>query len=183
MTSLPKSYLQLFLLIRMSRNSVINNDSKQVRRNFYTNVLTLFLNVVVGLYYTPYLVHQLGLLAYGIIPVALVINHYIGVLTHSLTGAFSRFYSVSYLKGNYCRASKDISTAILSVAACVLFLLPVLALLVIKVDDLFAIPAGYVIQAKWLFALTSFSFCLSIFSSALNVTMYSVNRLDYLNIP
>ena len=35
----------------------------QTRKNLYTNIANLVVNIVVGIYYTPYLVNQLGLAA------------------------------------------------------------------------------------------------------------------------
>lgn len=67
----------------------------QTRFNFYSNIATLIATVIVGIYYTPYLVHKLGLAAYGVIPLAIIINQYISVVTGSLTGSFTRFYSIS----------------------------------------------------------------------------------------
>ena len=66
----------------------------QTRKNLYTNIANLVVNIVVGIYYTPYLVNQLGLAAYGIIPLTLIVNQYISVLTGSLTSALSRFYTI-----------------------------------------------------------------------------------------
>ena len=70
----------------------------QTRKNLYTNIANLVVNIVVGIYYTPYLVNQLGLAAYGIIPLTLIVNQYISVLTGSLTSALSRFIQFIFKK-------------------------------------------------------------------------------------
>ena len=70
----------------------------QTRRNFYTNILTLVVNIVVGFFYTPYLTRTLGPSAYGIVPLALIINQYISVVASALTSSFTRFYSVAIVK-------------------------------------------------------------------------------------
>lgn len=90
------------------------DKKKQTKMNFYTNILALIANLLVGIYYTPYLVNSLGLAAYGILPLALIINQYISVATQTLTHAYTRFYSVALQKGDHEEASKDISTSLLS---------------------------------------------------------------------
>lgn len=55
------------------------NEKKQTKINLYSNIIALLANILVGIYYTPYLVNSLGLAAYGVLPLALIINQYIGV--------------------------------------------------------------------------------------------------------
>lgn len=78
----------------------------QISINIWSNIANLITNVIVGLYYTPYLVHQLGIAAYGVVPLALIINQYIGLVTGSLTTSFSRFYSVYLQQKNMKRLQK-----------------------------------------------------------------------------
>ena len=58
---------------------------KQILRNLFYNSLNVLFNIIIAIFYIPYLVDKLGILAYGIVPLALVINNYIGVITVSLT--------------------------------------------------------------------------------------------------
>lgn len=158
------------------------SDKKQTKINFYTNVLALLANILVGIYYTPYLVNSLGLAAYGVLPLALIVNQYIGVATQTLTHAYTRFYSVALQKGDYREASKDISTSFTVVLLIILLLIPVGIFVVGNVDSLFRIPSGLLDSARLLFGYTLFSFVLSLISSLLNVTLYATNRLDLMNV-
>lgn len=153
----------------------------QTRINLYTNILTLIVNVIIVLTYTPYLVNQLGVAVYGVLPLALIINQFIGVVTSTLTHSFTRFYSVSLQKKEYVEASKVISTSLISVFAIIVLIIPFLSYLVVKVDDFFQIPEGLESAARLLFIFTILSFFVSILSSFLNVTLYAENRLDILN--
>lgn len=58
--------------------------------------MCLIANVLVGLLYTPYLVKELGVVTYGVLPIALVVNQYIIILTDSLQSSVTRFYSLEY---------------------------------------------------------------------------------------
>ena len=109
-------------------------DERRTKVNFYTNVLALIANVFVGIYYTPYLVNNLGLAAYGILPLALIINQYISVATQTLTHAYTRFYSVALQKGDYDEASKDISTSFIVVLLISFCIIPFAIWIVHDVD-------------------------------------------------
>lgn len=158
------------------------SDKKQTKINFYTNILALLANVIVGIYYTPYLVNSLGLAAYGVLPLALIINQYISVATQTLTHAYTRFYSIALQKGNYEEASKVISTSFVAVLLISLLLIPIGVGIISNVNSIFQIPLGLLSSSRLLFGYTILSFIVSLVSSLLNVTLYAINRLDLMNI-
>lgn len=158
------------------------DKKKQTKANFYTNLLALIANVLVGIYYTPYLVNSLGLAAYGILPLALIINQYISVATQTLTHAYTRFYSVALQKGDHEEASKDISTSFVVVLLISALVIPIGVWIVTNADSLFQIPVQLKGSARLLFSYTLLSFVVSLFSSLLNVTLYAINRLDLMNV-
>lgn len=158
------------------------NEKKQTKINLYSNIIALLANILVGIYYTPYLVNSLGLAAYGVLPLALIINQYIGVATQTLTHAYTRFYSVALQKGDYDEASKDISTSFVVVLLISLLLVPIGISIVFNVDSLFQIPPNLLDSSRLLFGYTLLSFVASLLSSLLNVTLYATNRLDLMNV-
>lgn len=157
-------------------------ENKQIRRNLAFNIINLASNVLIGLFYTPYLVKSLGVVAYGVVPLALIINQYISVVTGSLTSALTRFYSIALQKDNKEEASMYLSTSIVVVLALILILIGPLWYVINNVDNIFTIPPELVRSAKLLFTYTVISFFLSLLSSVFNITLYAFNRLDYLNI-
>ena len=158
------------------------SQADQTRKNFFTNILSLIANIVIGIYYTPFLVGSLGVSAYGVVPLALIINQYIGTITSALTSSFSRFYSISIQKKDDEQASRNISTASGVVLIIIAVLSPFLFAIIKNIDSVFNIPVEYVASSKLLFSFTIFSFFCSLFSSLLNVTLYSKNRLDVMNM-
>lgn len=156
--------------------------NNQTRINLYTNILALLANVLVGIYYTPYLLDTLGLIAYGILPLALIINQYISVVTQTLTHAYTRFYSVALQTENYEDASKNISTSFVVTALICLCIVPIGWVIVNNVNKVFNIPVDLLLSAKLLFTYTILSFICSLFSSLFNVTLYAINKLSLLNL-
>ena len=155
---------------------------KQTKLNFYTNIAALIANILVGIYYTPYLVKSLGLAAYGVLPLALIINQYIGVATQTLTHAYTRFYSVAIQREDFKEASKVISTSLVVVLLISALLVPIGIWIIFDVDRLFQIPSELITSAQLLFGYTILSFLASLLSSLLNVTLYATNRLDIMNM-
>lgn len=158
------------------------NQSKQTKFNFYSNIIALVANIIVGIYYTPYLISSLGLSSYGVLPLALIINQYISVATQTLTHAYTRFYSVALQKGNYEEASKDISTSFVVVLLVCFILIPIGIIIITNAEYLFVIPEDILTNTKKLFGYTIISFLVSLFSSLMNVTLYATNRLDLMNL-
>lgn len=157
-------------------------NKNQTRKNLLFNILGLLANILVGIFYTPFLVRQLGIVAYGVLPLVLVINQYISVLTGSLTSSLTRFYSIAIQQERLNDASKCINTALGVVFIIFLILLLPLCFIVSDIDNIFTIPIDLIEQAQFLFIFTITSFFLSLISSVFNITLYAKNRLDSLNI-
>jgi membrane protein EpsK len=154
----------------------------QVKKNLLFNSFSLLINIGIGIFYTPYLVRSLGIMAYGIIPLAMIINQYVTILTTSLTGSLTRFYAIEIEKKNFNVASKYLSTSLFVIILIVAITIPFFILVIINIDEVFNIPIPLINSAKILFNYTFLSFYLSIFSSFFNITLYAQNRLDVLNI-
>ncbi|HBX62255.1 MAG TPA: hypothetical protein DEG63_04080, partial [Flavobacteriaceae bacterium] len=154
----------------------------QIRRNLLFNIVSLLSNIIIGVLYTPYLVKNIGMIAYGIIPLALIINQYITVITGSLTSSLSRFYTIAIQKNNFKDAEKYMNTS-LGVISLVIVLLIIPSYFFVKnIGIVFNIPINLLESTKYLFSFTLISFSLSLFSSILNISLYAYNRLDLLNI-
>jgi len=160
----------------------MHKNNRQIQINLLTNVLSLIVSILIGLFYTPYLVRSLGMVAYGIVPLALIINQYINVITGSLTGSLTRFYSIALQKKDYKNASRYLSTSFAVIFLLFIGLLPLIILLITHIDHVFNIPSELILSTKKLFAFTIVSFFLSIISSVFNISLYALNRLDRMNL-
>jgi O-antigen/teichoic acid export membrane protein len=156
--------------------------NSQVNINLISNFINLLSSIFVGICYTPYLLNVLGPFAYGVVPLALVFNQYINVITSSLTNSLTRFYSISLQKGEKNEASKYLSTTVGVVFSVILSLAPILFYFITHIDSFINIKLIYLHQAKILFSFTIFSLFISLYSSILNVSLFAQNRLDLLNI-
>lgn len=154
----------------------------QTTVNLFSNLLNLLVSVLITLLYTPYLVNTLGVSAYGVLPLALIINQFVAVVTGSLTGSLTRFYTIEVQNGNYNIASKYMSSVLILLFAITIILMPCFYFIINRIDLFFNIPQELIESAKSLFFFTLCSFVVSLYSSLLNVSLYSQNRLDLMNL-
>lgn len=155
--------------------------ASQVTKNLIYNLISLFINILIAILYTPYLVSSLGIIAYGVLPLALLINQYISILATSLTGSLTRFYSISIQENNLNNASSYLSGALLVIIGIIISVFPICIYIIWFVDEVFNIPPLLVESAKVLFTFTFLSFICSLLTNFLSIIFYSNNRLDILN--
>ena len=155
---------------------------KQQLINLLSNIANLATNILMGLFFTPYLVETLGIAAYGVLPLALVINSYINVVTGALIGSMSRFYSIELVAQRYKEASEYLSIGFVSLGAFSILLLPLIIAFITNIGSVLNIPDMYIDESQILFAYIIASFLLSMCSSLLNITQFAMNRLDIMNV-
>lgn len=153
----------------------------QIRKNFLTNIFCLAANVIVGLMYTPFLVNKLGVATYGVLPIALVLNQYILIITDALQGSVTRFYSIEYRQKNYKQASVYFTSAIAVSAILALIFMPVLEISIPMLLQWLNIPKDLANSVGLLITYTVASLFVAVCSNCVNVTIYSDNRLDLIN--
>src|SRR5260370_28652416 len=89
--------------------------------NLVSNIVKLGLTMLVGVWYVPFLVRQLGPAAYGMIPLASMITSYMTLITFGLDAAMARTLTISLERRDYDRAN-----AIFNVAFCATLAITVL---------------------------------------------------------
>ncbi|WP_293589673.1 hypothetical protein, partial [Prevotella sp.] len=153
----------------------------QVRKNFFTNIFCLVANVIVGLMYTPFLLNKLGVATYGVLPIALVINQYIIIITDALQGSVTRFYSIEYRQKNYKQASIYFTSAIAVTVILALIFMPIIETSMPIFLRWLSIPNDLGLSVGLLITYTVASLFVAVCSNCVNVTIYSDNRLDLIN--
>jgi membrane protein EpsK len=150
--------------------------------NMFSNLGNFGVAIFVGIWFTPYLVKHLGVAVYGMIPLATMVTSYLSLVTLALNSAVGRFIIIASEQGDVPRANRYFNTSLFgSIALAVLLVGPGLILLQ-HVDWVFHVPAGYELEARWLFRATLFVFLLATISAPFEVTSYCRNRFDLRNL-
>ncbi|MCE9911740.1 hypothetical protein LZ642_08965, partial [Hafnia paralvei] len=86
--------------------------NKQIIKNIFYNILNFGVNIILGIALTPLLIRHMGIAAYGIIPLAMFITSYVGVLTQSLTASVNRYLIYSLQHDNKKETNLIFNTAL-----------------------------------------------------------------------
>ncbi len=154
---------------------------KQFPKNLVSNIALFLVNVGVGLWLVPLLIHNLGVAAYGLIPLAMSLTHYVALITLAVSGGISRFLTIDLHQNNLDKANRTFNTCFWSLIALILVCIPLLMAFTNFVPVLFNVPSEEVVSSKWLFAGVMGAFLLSTLSSSFGASAFAYNRLDLNN--
>ncbi|MBN1458142.1 MAG: oligosaccharide flippase family protein [Armatimonadetes bacterium] len=151
------------------------------RVNLAANLVNFLVNLAIGFWFVPYLVHNLGVAAYGLIPLATTVTSYMGLLTTALNGAVGRFLLIALDHGDHEAANRVFNTSLLGSAGLVAVLVGPAVWLASHADWFFDVPVGYTDQFVWLFYCTVGVFLLTTLTSSFSLSSYVCNRFDLSN--
>lgn len=152
------------------------------KANLIANVAQLGLNMVVGVWYVPFLVKRLGPAAYGLVPLTAVVTSYMTLITVGLESAVGRFETLEIGRDNHKKANLVFNVAFWgNVGLCLLLLIPS-TIGVVYVQHIIRIPPGWETATRWLFGATIVAFLLNQIKTPFTVSFFCQNRLDLQNL-
>lgn len=155
---------------------------KQIIKNILFNILNFGVNIALGIALTPYLIKHIGISAYGMVPLAMFITSYVGVLTQSLTASVNR-YLINALQENDIEGANTVfNTALILMLLLILFAGMVFLWPILNVDLFISVPHELINQTVILFLCVLAGFFLSLVSSVFSVSLYSNNRIDLMQV-
>ncbi|MBQ2771091.1 MAG: lipopolysaccharide biosynthesis protein [Methanocorpusculum sp.] len=155
--------------------------SKRFSANLITNVISLILSTLVGLLLIPYFIDTLGEAAYGLVPLATSITTYVTLLVDSLNAATGRYLMFDLRLAKVDEARVTFNTALVTIVACVLILLPVVLIVAVFSPHIFNIGEVAANDVVILFALVFVSALLNMIKANFTLSLTSYNRLDLKN--
>lgn len=146
--------------------------------NIISNITWFVLNAIVGLWYTPYLIANLGVAVYGLIPLASSITNYLTLITSGFNSAVSRFLQIELGKDDTEAANRIFNTSVAGALFIFGLIIPVAILLSSFASRILNVPIGHEQDAQWLVLLTMLSFGLTFFSSSFAISSFANHRFD-----
>lgn len=156
--------------------------NKQMPINLVMNGLSFITNVIIGIWLIPYLVNNIGISAYGMIPLAMVFSQYASIIIQSLNGAINRFLLIALQKEDYFEANKIFNTSLIMISLLVFVQAFIMGYIIFNLSDIINIPIGLKQETFWLFVLTFIGFFLILFQAVLSTPLFAHNRLDILRL-
>jgi membrane protein EpsK len=166
---------------------VSRENGRPVRRgrfatNIAANVGALAVNLLIGFWFTPYLIHHLGVSSFGLIPLINQITGYLTIITLALNAAVGRWTTIAVQRRRYDEANRYFNASFFGS----LFLIAVLAVPAVlaasNVNKLISVPADQEAQAGWLMGCALVVFFLNTLLTPFGVATYSMNRFDLRNL-
>ncbi|MBF4244658.1 hypothetical protein EA004_06310 [Vibrio anguillarum] len=154
---------------------------KQVLKNVSMNIISLACNVTIGILLIPYLVNRLGVIAYGLIPLSMLIVEYMSLVTQSICSSINRYLSIA-INNNHKEIDDErhviFNTSLFGIIALVIIQFILFICPILNIDDWIDINDLLVNDVIYLFLFVFFSYLVSLISSVFSVSMYAKNRLD-----
>jgi len=150
-------------------------------RGVSLNWVALSLSVLVSFFLSPFVIHKLGNIAYGVWTLAGSLISYMGLLDLGLRGAITRFVSRYHSAGRHSEASQAVSTALwfrLGVGFIVIVISVVLSQVA---SSIFRIPSTLVTAAQWAIIATGMSLAVTLTGGLFAGVLAGLHRFDQLS--
>jgi len=146
--------------------------------NVLSKLIWLAANLIVDMWYTPFLIAHLGVAVYGLVPLATSMTSYLTVLTTGLDDAIGRFLTIDLARGDKNAANRTFNTALVGSVIAVAILVPIALLISWFAPRIFNMPLGLERDAQWLVLLAGVAFLLTAFTTSFAVPSYAYHRFD-----
>jgi len=151
---------------------------KQVPINLIMNIVSFIIKVLIGLWIVPYLVQNIGLIAYGLVPLSLFFAEYVSVIIESFNSALNRYLLVSLQKKDYTVANEIFNTSLVLAIIFIFIQSVIMTVIILNLEEVINVPKDFLNDAYWLFTLTFIGFSFSLIRGIFTTPLFSSNRLD-----
>jgi O-antigen/teichoic acid export membrane protein len=132
----------------------------------------------IGIWMTPYLIANLGVAVYGLVPLATNITSYLGIITVALSGSVGRFLAADLAREDREGAVRTFNTSLYASLVLSLLLLPAVAVFAYFSPAILNIPAGAESGTRWLLFAAGLAFLANTVGSNFTASTFARNRFD-----
>jgi len=160
----------------------MHNSKRYAAANMLTNLGVVAITALIGLWLTSYLIGELSLEVYSIVPLAVSIGSYLGIATMLITRSSARYVAIHFNKGETEKSNTYFNSSFFGLVYMSLVLLVPAALISFGGVHLLNIPQGYREAASVLFLMVLVSVLISGIASSLAVSTFMTHRMYMANI-
>jgi O-antigen/teichoic acid export membrane protein len=153
-------------------------QGKRIGRSITLNWAALAISIGVAFFLSPFVVHRLGNVAYGVWTLINSMIAYMGLLDLGLRGAVTRFVSRYHAQGEHLQSSRAVSAALwIRLGIGVLIVLTSLVLPQIAIS-VFRIPPEMQTATRWAIGVTGTSFAITLTMGVFGGVLVALQRFD-----
>ena len=146
-------------------------DKRQILRNVGSSWFALGVNVLVGIFLSPYILHRLGDEAFGLWILIFSATGYYGLFDLGIRSSIVRYVAKYSATKEYDELNRLVNTAMFSYSGIGALAMAVTLIAAYYLNSIFRIPAEFVAMARWLLLIVgtavSVGFPLGVFSGIL----------------
>ncbi|WP_379970597.1 oligosaccharide flippase family protein [Ectobacillus sp. sgz5001026] len=155
---------------------------KAVSPNFSKNISISLINfafsIFMTLWFTPFIIHQLGVEAYGYTNLILNLINIATVITLAITSMSSRYLTIELQRQRTNEANKYFNSILFSLVVLSFFLLFIFTIVLFNLEKVINISDNFVGDVKILFFLACISFLVTLISTPFLGGVYFQNKLS-----
>jgi O-antigen/teichoic acid export membrane protein len=164
-----------------SPSSAAGDRSRLTLRGIASNWTALGFGFVVAFFLSPFVVHHLGNVAYGVWTLVVSVSSYMGLMDLGLRGGVIRFVSRSHAQGDHAESSR-VASASLWLYLCIGLTTVLVSLLVSSgIHLFFHIPANMQVAARWAIILAGVNLASTFIFSVFGGVLAALRRYDLLS--
>ncbi|HYR88246.1 MAG TPA: oligosaccharide flippase family protein [Terriglobia bacterium] len=147
----------------------------------FLNWIALAISVVVAFFLSPFVVHHLGNVAYGVWTLVISMTAYMGLLDLGLRGAVTRFVAKHHARGEHEESSRAFSAALWFRAWIGLLIVLTSLGLSRAATHIFHIPPEMQVATSWAITIAGTSFAVTLTVGVFSGVLAALNRFDLIS--
>lgn len=151
---------------------------RQTALNSATTAFAFALNVAIGIWFTPFLVHEIGPESYGLVMLAAVVISFGGPLVQAVSTTLVRAFAFAKSEGGADEVVLLLNRSMNLCARIAVLIAFAVALIGVLGPRLLGIAPGFRGEASAILLLTGLSFVLFVFQAPFAAILYTQNRID-----
>jgi len=154
---------------------------RRIVQNVFSNWVALAVTTLVGFFLSPFVVHHLGNLTYGVWVLTLSFVSYMNLLDLGLRGAVSRFVTTGAAQGKHDESSQAVSAALWIRLWISLAIIVAGLVLSVAFHHIFVIPAALQNDARLAILVTCISVAITLWSGVFGSVLAAFHRFDLIS--
>lgn len=154
---------------------------RRIARGVMLNWIALATSVLVGFFLSPFVVHHLGNVAYGVWTLVVSLTSFMGLLDLGLRGAVTLFVSKNRALRNHQESSRAVSAALWMRAGVGLVIISISSVIAVAVPHFFRIPPEMYSPARWAIVIAGANLAISLTFGVFGGVLAALHRFDLLS--
>ena len=152
-------------------------SSAAVAKNLTANIFQFGLRFILGVWFTRFLIHNLGTELYGLVPLAWGMSRYFSLITMVLNAPSGRFLIIARSQNNYEEENKIFNTVFYGICGICIILIIVSSIISYSAPFFLKVPTGHDLDSRLIFFAVSFAFASLTLSNPFSLSTFITNKL------